>query len=177
MAMTIDITMAEINTKEIIVDELGQRDVNRRRAQFNKIMRTFDPNLVQPISIAHIDGKNYCIDGQMTMKVLKARNAGRDLCVKCRVYDGLTLMDAADMFVNQRGTVSNVTLADKIRVKANYGDKQAIDFMRITENNGMNISWTGIKWPRVQCSHTPATFSGSRSSRRCPWRNGCILPS
>ena len=83
--------------------------------------------------VVEIDGKNYCIDGQMTMKVLKARNAGRDLCVKCRVYDGLTMMDAATMFVNQRGTVSNVTLADKIRVKANYGDKQAIDFMRITE--------------------------------------------
>lgn len=145
MAMNIDFTMVDINTKDIIVDELGQRDVNRRHEQFNKIMRTFNPNLVQPISVAHIDGKNYCVDGQMTMKVLKARNAGRDLCVKCRVYDCKTLMDAAYMFVNQRGTVSNVTLADKIRVMANYGDKQCIDFMRITENNGMNISWTGVK--------------------------------
>ena len=145
MAKSTKITMAEINTKDIIVDELGQRDVNRRRAQFNKIMRTFDPNLVQPISIAHIDGKNYCIDGQMTMKVLKARNAGRDLNVQCRIYGCKTLMEAAYMFVNQRGTVSNVTLADKIRVVSNYGDKQARDFMRITENNGLNISWTGIR--------------------------------
>lgn len=145
MANKIEYQMLDINTRDIQVDELGQRDVNRRRSQFNKIMRTFDPNLVQPISVALIDGKYYCFDGQMTMKVLKAKNAGRDLCVKCRVYNGMTKMDAADMFINQRGTVSRVTLTDQIRVKGNYGDKKAIDFQRITENNGLEISWTGNK--------------------------------
>ena len=145
MAAKIDCSMADINTRDILVDELGQRDVNRRRAQFNKIMRTFDPNLVQPISVALIDGKYYCFDGQMTMKVLKAKNAGRDLCVKCRVYTGMTKMDAANMFINQRGTTSRVTLTDKIRVLGNYGDKKSIDFQRITENNGLEISWTGNK--------------------------------
>lgn len=137
--------LLDINTKDIYVDDLGQRDVNRRRAQFNKIMRTFDPNLVQPISVALIDGKYWCFDGQMTMKVLKAKNADRDLCVKCRVYDGMTKMDAAEMFINQRGTTSRVSLADQIRVKGNYGDEKAIDFQRITENNGLEISWTGNK--------------------------------
>lgn len=145
MPKKIEYQMLDINTRDILVDELGQRDVNRRRAQFNKIMRTFDPNLVQPISVALIDGKYYCFDGQMTMKVLKARNAGRDLCVKCRVYNGMTKMDAAEMFINQRGTTSRVTLTDQIRVRGNYGDQKAIDFQRITENNGLEISWTGNK--------------------------------
>lgn len=145
MAAKIDYQISDINTRDILVDELGQRDVNRRRAQFNKIMRTFDPNLVQPISVALIDGKYYCFDGQMTMKVLKAKNAGRDLCVKCRVYTGMTKMDAANMFINQRGTTSRVTLTDKIRVLGNYGDKQANDFQKITEMNGLEISWTGNK--------------------------------
>lgn len=145
MATKIDCKMSDINTRDILIDELGQRDVNRRRAQFNKIMRTFDPNLVQPISVALIDGKYYCFDGQMTMKVLKAKNAGRDLCVKCRVYTGMTKMDAANMFINQRGTTSRVTLTDKIRVLGNYGDEKSIDFQRITEQNGLEISWTGNK--------------------------------
>ena len=145
MAKTMDIMMAEINTKDIVVDEKGQRNVENRKRQFDKIMREFDPNRVQPISIAHIDGKNYCVDGQMTMKVLKARNGGRDLCVPCRVCNAKTLMDAAEMFINQRGTVSNVTLADKIRVKSNYGNQLAMAFVRITENNGLNISWTGAR--------------------------------
>lgn len=145
MATKIEYQMADINTRDILVDDLGQRDVNRRRAQFNKIMRTFDQNLVQPISVALIDGRYYCFDGQMTMKVLKAKNAGRDLCVKCRVYTGMTKMDAANMFINQRGTTSRVSLADKIRVLGNYGDKNSIDFQRITEENGLEISWTGNK--------------------------------
>ncbi len=145
MANKIEYQMLDLNTRDILVDELGQRDVNRRRAQFNKIMRTFDPNLVQPVSVALIDGKYYCFDGQMTMKVLKAKNAGRDLCVKCRVYNGMTKMDAADMFIHQRGTTSRVTLTDQIRVRGNYGDEKARDFQKITENNGLEISWTGNK--------------------------------
>ena len=145
MAKKIEYQMLDINTADIMVDELGQRDVNRRRAQFNKIMRNFDPNLVQPISVALIDGKYYCFDGQMTMKVLKAKNADRDLCVKCRVYNGMTKLDAAEMFINQRGITSRVTLADQIRVKANYGDPKARNFETLTENNGLEISWTGSK--------------------------------
>lgn len=145
MATKYDYQMAEINTRDIYIDELGQRDVNRRRAQFNKIMRTFDPNLVQPISVALIDGKYYCFDGQMTIKVLKEKNARRDLCVKCRVYTGMSKKDAADMFIKQRGTSSNVTMADKIRVLGNYGDKKSLYFQRITEKNGLEISWNGTK--------------------------------
>lgn len=134
-----------INTKDIIVDELGQRDVERRKAQFSKIMRTFNPSLVQDICVAFIDGKYYCFDGQMTRKVLIARNGDKDLSVRCKVYCGMTKMDAAMMFIKQRGTVSNVNMSDKIRVLSNYGDKDAIDFIRVTEANGLYISWTGVK--------------------------------
>lgn len=145
MSNKINCQIMDINTRDIYIDAMGQRDVSRRKAQFNKIMRTFDKNLVQPISVAQIDGKFYCFDGQMTMQVLKAKNGDRDLPVKCRVYRGMTKMDAANMFIKQRGTASKVTLADKIRVMANYGDKKAIDFQNITEKNGLQISWTGTK--------------------------------
>lgn len=143
MAAKIDYSLFDINTRDILVDEKGQRDVERRKAQFNKIMREFDPNLVQPLSVALIDGKYYCINGQMTMKVLKARNNGRDLPVKCRIFNGMTKYDAATLFTKQCGTVSKVAPADIIRVKANYGDEKAVDFVRRTERNGLNISWTG----------------------------------
>lgn len=71
----------QLSTKEIVVDEKGQRNVNNRNAQFRKIMREFNPLLVNDIKVALIDGKYYCFDGQMTMKVLKARNGGKDLMV------------------------------------------------------------------------------------------------
>lgn len=134
-----------VNTKDIIVNELAQRDVERRRAQFNKIMRTFDPDLVNPIKVALIDGKYYCFDGQMTMKVLKARNKGKDLCVDCKCYYGLTDVDMANLFVNQNGTVSKVTVADKLRVMNNFGDPESVAIVRLTEANGLEISWNGTK--------------------------------
>lgn len=135
----------QINTKDIVVDELGQRDVERRKAQFNKIMRTFDPNLVQPIKVALIDGKYICFDGQMTRKVLIEKNGGKDTMAECKVYYGMTLLDCAIMFVNQTGTVSKVDITDKIRVMANYGFKDEMDFIRVTETNGLNVSWTKSK--------------------------------
>lgn len=138
-------TIQNINTKDIVVDPLGQRDVERRKAQFNRIMRDFDPNLVQDINVAFIDGKFYCFDGQMTRKVLIEKNGGKDLSVRCKVYTGMTNMDAAMMFNKQRGTVSNVDVTDKIRVMANYGDKDAVDFIKLTESNGLHISWTRTK--------------------------------
>lgn len=135
----------EISTKDIHIDDKGQRDVSRRKAQFNKIMREFDDRLVQPIDVALIDGKYWCFDGQMTMKVLKARAGGKDVRVKCRVYEGMSKMDAAYMFIKQRGTVSRVDVADKIRVNANYGDENSVKFIRITESNGLEIAWNGYK--------------------------------
>lgn len=139
----------EINTKDIVVDELGQRDVERRKAQFNKIMRNFDPNLVQDLSVAFIDGKYVCFDGQMTRKVLIAQNKGKHLPVRCKVYCGMTNLDAALMFTKQRGFVSTVDMADKIRVKANYGFEEELDFIKRTESNGLNISWTKSKCNRA----------------------------
>lgn len=143
--MSTEIKDMKLNTKDIVINPLAQRDVERRRAQFNKIMRTFNKDLVNPIKVAFIDGKYYCFDGQMTMKVLKARNGGKDLCVHCKCYYGLTDVDMANLFVNQNGIVSKVSVADKLRVLNNFGDKESVDIVRLTESNGLEISWNGQK--------------------------------
>ena len=133
----------QLSTKEIVVDEKGQRNVNNRNAQFRKIMREFNPLLVNDIKVALIDGKYYCFDGQMTMKVLKARNGGKDLMVNCKVYYGKTKLDAANLFVKQNGTVSQVIAHDKLRVLYNYGDENVVNFVRLTEMNRVIVEWNG----------------------------------
>lgn len=134
-----------INTKDILINPDAQRDVEQRKYQFNKIMRTFNPALVQPIKVGLVNGKYYCFDGQMTMKVLKAKNHGRDLPVKCTVFLGLTEHDLAYLFVQQIGTCSAVKLADKLRVLRHYGEPEIVDFCKRTEDNGLVISWKGEK--------------------------------
>lgn len=143
--MSSEIKMQKINTKDIVINPMAQRDVESRKAEFNKIMRTFNPDLVNPIKVALIDGKYYCFDGQMTMKVLKARNKGKDLCVECKVFYGLTMDDVAQLFIDQNGTVAQVKAADKLRVQNNFGDPEAVAVVRLTELNGLEISWSGAK--------------------------------
>lgn len=150
--MSTEIKNMNINTKDIIINSLAQRDVEQRKAQFNKIMRTFDPDLVNPIKVALINGKYYCFDGQMTMKVLKARNKDKDLCVPCKCYYGLTDMDMANLFVAQNGTISNVKKVDKLRVMKNFGDHDASLLVRLTELNGLEISWNGSKRKNAVCA-------------------------
>ena len=134
-----------INTSEIVVDEQAQRDVESRKSQFNRIMRNFNPDKVNPIKVAMIDGKYYCMDGQMTMKVLKARNKGKDLKVECLVFYGMTKLDAALFFVHQTDDISKVKAADKLRVLANYGDPESVSIVKLTEANGLEIAWNGQK--------------------------------
>lgn len=137
-----DFDYKQLSTKEIIVNPNAQRDVGKRDAQFRKIMKEFDPRLVNDIKVAQINGKYYCFDGQMTMKVLKARNRNNDLMVRCKVYRGMTDVDAAEMFVKQNGTTSRVSTMDKLRVEFNHGNREVLDFVRLTEANGITIDWS-----------------------------------
>lgn len=140
-----DFGYQKINTKDILVNPMAQRDVEARRTQFQRIMKAFDPAKVNPVKVAKINGRYYCFDGQMTMKVLKARNGGKDLPVQCAVYSNLTEPEMAQLFVDQNGIVSQVKLIDKVRVLKNYGDPEMVRFVRTTESNGLELSWTGTK--------------------------------
>ena len=139
--MSTEVKYQKINTRDIIINPLAQREVDARKAQFNRIMRDFNPDLVNPIKVALINGKYYCFDGQMTMKVLKERNGGKDLCTECKVFYGLTDMDMAELFVKQNGTSAPVKFVDKVRVQKNFGDPEMVDFVRQTEANGLEIAW------------------------------------
>lgn len=136
-----DFEYMQLNTRDIVVSENYQRDVRARKVQFNKIMKTFDPRKVNEVKVSHRGGKYYCIDGQMTMAVLKARNNGRDLLVNCKVYQGLTELDEKDLFVAQRGTSVGVSSMDKMRAEFNFGDENVTNLVHLCEMNGVTLEW------------------------------------
>lgn len=140
-----NMTFGLVNTKDITIDANGQRDVERRKAQYNKIMKSFDPLKVNPPKLALVDGKYYCFDGQMTIKVLKAKNKGRDLEVMSAIYTGLTLLEIANLFCSQNENKSPIKITDILRVKAAYGDETCLKFIRSTENAGVDIAWNNYK--------------------------------
>lgn len=136
-----DFEYRQLNTRDILVSDHYQRDVRARKAQFNRIMKNFDRRKVNDIKVSFRGGKYYCIDGQMTMTVLKARNGGKDLMVNCKVYYGLTEMDEKDLFVAQNGTTTAVHTADKMRAEFNFGDPKITNMVRLCEMNGVTVNW------------------------------------
>lgn len=135
-----------INTKDIYIDDDFQRDLNERRGKLNKVIREFDPDKMEAIKIAEINGIFYCYDGQLTLEAAKVI-AGGDLDIRCEVKYGLTIKEMADLFTSQGKNNTKVSMSDKIRVSVNAGDPDAILFKSIIEQNGFSTDRSAYRKP------------------------------
>lgn len=133
--------LMDINTKDIIVDTLGQRDVENRQKEFKNMVDDFYPDLPEPVDLSFVNGKYYCYDGQMRIKVYKFLNDGKDLTIPAMVIFGLTLKETADLFIMKNDPTTHIStkLYERIIVMANYGDQESLDFVRTVERNGFRI--------------------------------------
>jgi len=129
-----------LNTKDLIVNSKAQRELQPWKVK--KIVKEFNPLLVNPIKVSFRNGKYYVFDGQHTREVLKVVNGG-DCPVRCVVYYGLTEADEADLFIQQTGVSTRVTAADKMRVRYNYGGEAERDMVRAAELAGVRVDFTG----------------------------------
>lgn len=133
----------KINSKYLFVDELYQRYLDTARV--NKIVRKFDPNLVNPIKVSFRDGKYWVIDGHHTLAALKARNKNNDLPVDCKVFYGMTWLDEANLFIQQNGISRAVKINDKLRAMMNSGDPDVTKMVKLAEKVGFIIDFKGSK--------------------------------
>ena len=62
---TPDYEYKQINTKEICIDKLYQRELNRPRV--NRIVKNWNPYLVNACKVSFRDGKYWVFDGQHTI--------------------------------------------------------------------------------------------------------------
>lgn len=129
-----------LNTRDLVVNNKAQRELKMWKV--NRIVREFNPLLVNPIKVSFRNGKYYVFDGQHTMESLKVINGG-DCLVKCSVYYGLTEADEAELFIEQTGCSTKVTAADKMRVRFNYGGEDEQDMVRAAELAGVRVDFTG----------------------------------
>jgi hypothetical protein len=129
----------EINTKFIFSDQTYQRPIDPVRV--TKIIRAFDPNLVNPPKLSFRDGRYYVYDGGHTISVLKIRNGGRDLPVLCKVTYGLTRNDEAILFEEQNGDSRAVEVHHKLRSMLYRGDESVVRMVRIAELHGFMVTF------------------------------------
>lgn len=129
-----------LNTKDLIVNGKAQRELQPWKVK--KIVKEFNPLLVNPIKVSFRNGKYYVFDGQHTMEALKEVSNG-NCPVRCVVYYGLTEADEAELFIQQSGVSSKVSAADKMRVRYNYGGEAERDMVRAAELAGVRVDFTG----------------------------------
>lgn len=110
-----------INSSQIIADKAYQRPLDTKRVK--KIVNDFNPKLVNPIKVSLRGGKYYVFDGQHTLRALVLKNGGKDLAVECKIYEGLTQEQEADLFAEQNGISKAVGIADKMRAMYLSGNK------------------------------------------------------
>ena len=133
----------KINTKFLVVDPLAQREL--KPEWVNKIVKNYNPLLVNPIKVSFRDGKYYIIDGHHTMAAIKKKNRGEDCLVECKVFYGLTWLDECELFLLQTGDSHAVNINDKLRVKWNSADPDVVNMVKLAEKAGFVIDFKGSK--------------------------------
>ena len=133
----------ELNTRDIRVDKDYQRNLDNTKVQ--KIVKNYDPRLVNPPKVSFRDGHYFVFDGQHTLAALIRRNKGRDLPVKCKVYYGLTKIDEMELFIRQNGESSPVSVAEKFRALYKGGDPEITNMVRACEYAGVVCDFTNSR--------------------------------
>lgn len=129
----------KLNTRDISVDGLYQRDLSAPKVK--KIVREFNPYLVNAIKVSFRDGKYYVFDGQHTIAAVKAKHKGADCQVDCKVFYGLTRLDEMELFILQNGASSAVATREKFRALYNNGDPEIASLVKLTEKAGLEVGF------------------------------------
>ena len=110
-----------------------------------KIVKDFNPYLVNAVKLSYRDGRMWCFDGQHTISAIKAMHKGRDCMVECKVFYGLTWLDEADLFVQQNGHSASVATREKLKTLFHMGNPDVCSMVRATEMVGLKVSFNASK--------------------------------
>ena len=130
-----------LNTKDLVIDPLYQRDLDKKK--INKIVKNYDPCLLNFVKVSFRDGKYYMFDGRHTAVVEKTvRGKGSDVPVACLVFKGLTRLDEMELFCEQNGEATAVRTNDKYRAQYNFGDPDVTGMVGAAQCAGLRVDFT-----------------------------------
>lgn len=165
-----------VSTKDLHLDTY-QRELEDPRVK--RILKEFNPYLVNIIKVSFRDGKYWVFDGQHTVAALKARNNGKDLMVECKVFFGLTYNDESELFCLQNGISRSVLTADKLKAAYLRHDPAAVKLVHTAESAGWTIDF--VTWQAQNRLHSlasvcwaykylePGQFYEMLSIIKCAW--------
>lgn len=128
--------LVDMKASEFSVDPAVQRVLNEPRVE--KIAKNFKPQMLGLFTASkRIDGRTYIIDGQHRMAACRKKHF--DGYIATRVYEGLTLAEEAELFLDLNDT-RKVSALDKFHVRATKGDPAAVAMKDALERFGLKAS-------------------------------------
>ncbi len=126
--------LTTIDTGALISGLPYQRPV--RENKLAKLMREWDPGLLDPLVVSYRDGCFYLVDGQHRVIVLRRRNGG-DVTVPCKLYRGLTYQQEADLCYRLDRSREHLSMAQATNALLEAGtDPEIMEVQRLLSANG-----------------------------------------
>ena len=93
--------------------------------------------------------------GQNTVEARRTCNGGKDVKIRCKVFYGLTKEDEATLFSIQTGNATCLTAGERLRANLVAENPDALYFVGITSNAGVEFAYDGIRAPwKIYCIET-----------------------
>ena len=119
------------------------------------IAENFSEYVANEPKVSFRDGRFYIFDGQNTVEARRTRNGGMELPIRCKVFYGLTKEDKATLFAIQTGNATCLTAGERLRANLVAENPDALYFVGITSNAGVEFAYDGIRAPwKIYCIET-----------------------
>lgn len=129
-------TVEKIPANQLEVDRRVQRD-DLNDAKIRKIEAKFNPDALGVIFVSRRKDRGlYIIDGWHRTEVAKRKDP--DFELTCHVFEGLTVVQEAHMFLDLN-TSSQPTMLERYKVSLSAEDPDAMEIEQITTSRGWKI--------------------------------------
>ena len=126
-----------------------------RMEKVSQIAENFSEYIANEPKVSYRDGRFYVFDGQNTVEARRTCNGGKDVTIRCRVFYGLTKEDEATLFAIQTGNATCLTAGERLRANLVAENPDALYFVGITSNAGVEFAYDGIRAPwKIYCIET-----------------------
>ena len=123
--------------------------------KISHIAENFSEYVANEPKVSFRDGRFYIFDGQNTVEARRTCNGGMELPIRCKVFYGLTKEDEATLFAIQTGNATCLTAGERLRANLVAENPDALYFVGITSNAGVEFAYDGIRAPwKIYCIET-----------------------